>query len=118
MWKEHDEDIQFDAGAYYERLQTDVSKGETSEQGYGAIPTYGKGDNVPCYWDRMRNWLIPVASAFEQFPTAGFASNERKDVPENTLAGTATYYTIIEVNRPGIDDIDQWAPVALSLIHI
>lgn len=104
VWKEHDEDVHLDAGAYFERPSTLVSHTPSAGPGFGQIPTYAVGDVLPCWFDPMRSWLVPVHAPFDQFPHAQYATAATQSVPLNDKVDTATYDAYIERQFPGEEE--------------
>lgn len=88
VWIDYDEDLRLDASGYWEGIATPVayvtnaSKSPTSGPGYGAIPAYVEGEQVPCIFDNKRGWLIPIQGAPDQQPGGEMYSSAVLSIPE------------------------------------
>lgn len=107
-WLEYDEDLRLDAGGLYEPSDTQASAAPTSEQDYGPIPRFSKGDVVPCYWDEQRGYLIPLAGIPQEEPSHEFWG-QTAVVP---AAGQEHMRAVCMLQRQTNPGVDQWITVA------
>lgn len=122
LWQESDQDLNLDAGAYWEGVpsetpgiadetaiargigaETRASKNRASGIGYGQIPVYRIGDVVPCYWDYHRGgWLIPIQSAHEDITRYYNETLSLSTVGTSTqLRDEDTLVISVDIRHPG-----------------
>lgn len=113
LWVEYDEDLSLDASGYWEGLAsegygTDASASPSSGYGYGAIPVFQKGDEVPCFFDVQRGWLIPVVSPPADVPLAEFYTTSVQEIPVDAdLGEQGLVVAVVEIYRPADG---RWVP--------
>ncbi len=110
IWVKYDEDLRFDAAAYYEPVDSQAGA-QSLGPGFGPIPTYTAGDTLCGWFDVQRGWFIPVSVPPEDKPVAEFVSYATEEVQESNLItdeGVVEFY--IDAFRPGFDN--DWRTVA------
>ena len=119
-WIDFDDVLHLDPQAYFEGTVasdespsvdidhdlTAASQSPTSGQGFGPIPIYKVGDNVPAYWDPHRGYLIPIVGTPESDARAYFRNTKPETIRQIGSAGQ-TVTAVLEAQLQG-----EWKSVS------
>lgn len=117
-WAEYEEDLRLDASGYWEGLlrdgdyETSASVSPTSGPGYGAIPAFAKGDQVPAYYDSNRGWLVPIISPPADSPGGEAATTTIQQIPDVSTRHSAVFS--LDIKEPDGD----WTVVQQMAIRL